>query len=59
VLKKDDMVKKNMMQHVMAERSIMAKSSNPFIVKLSYAFQSKVPLCILSSCPLHEWACSL
>jgi hypothetical protein len=43
VLKKDDMVKKNMMQHVMAERSIMAKSSNPFIVKLSYAFQSKVP----------------
>ncbi|KAL6060878.1 Serine/threonine-protein kinase greatwall [Balamuthia mandrillaris] len=41
MLKKDDMVRKNMVEHVMAERDIMASTRNPFVVKLYYAFQSE------------------
>jgi serine/threonine protein kinase len=42
MLKKDDMVRKNMVEHVMAERDIMAGNNNSFVVKLYYAFQSEV-----------------
>lgn len=41
MLKKDDMVRKNMVEHVMAERDIMAGNNNSFVVKLYYAFQSE------------------
>lgn len=40
VLKKQDMVRKNMVSQVLAERKVLALSSAPFIVKLFYAFQS-------------------
>lgn len=40
VLKKDVMVRKNMVSHVMAERKVLSLSNNPFVVKLYYAFQS-------------------
>eukprot|EP00005_Dracoamoeba_jomungandri_P000573 CAMPEP_0174253590 /NCGR_PEP_ID=MMETSP0439-20130205/2960_1 /TAXON_ID=0 /ORGANISM="Stereomyxa ramosa, Strain Chinc5" /LENGTH=1854 /DNA_ID=CAMNT_0015334699 /DNA_START=66 /DNA_END=5630 /DNA_ORIENTATION=- len=40
ILKKEDMIRKNMVDHVMAERDIMASTKNPFIVRLYYAFQS-------------------
>ena len=40
VLQKDVMVRKNMVSHVMAERTALSLSNNPFVVKLYYAFQS-------------------
>ncbi|PRP84407.1 hypothetical protein PROFUN_08087 [Planoprotostelium fungivorum] len=44
VLKKSDMVRKNMVDHVIAERNILAQTKNPFVVKLFYAFQSETNL---------------
>jgi serine/threonine protein kinase len=41
VMKKDVMVRKNMVSHVMAERKVLSLSNNPFVVKLYYAFQSE------------------
>jgi serine/threonine protein kinase len=41
VLKKVDMVRKNMVSQVMAERKVLSLSRNPFVVRLYYAFQSK------------------
>lgn len=41
-LKKADMIRKNMVDHVIAERNILAQTENPFLVKLYYAFQSDV-----------------
>ncbi|KAI9209256.1 serine/threonine protein kinase 15, partial [Polychytrium aggregatum] len=41
ILKKDDMIRKNMVSQVLAERKVLALSRNPFVVKLYYAFQSK------------------
>lgn len=50
MLKKDDMIRKNMVQHVMAERDIMASVQNPFVVKLYYSFQSQVLLKMVPNC---------
>jgi len=44
VLKKADMIRKNMVDHVIVERNILAQTKNPFVVKLFYAFQSKANL---------------
>ncbi|KAJ1543625.1 hypothetical protein HK405_009194, partial [Cladochytrium tenue] len=41
VLKKRDMIRKNMVAHVQAEHKALTLSRNPFVVKLFYAFQSK------------------
>ncbi|KAJ3031801.1 hypothetical protein HK097_005406, partial [Rhizophlyctis rosea] len=41
ILKKDDMVRKNMVSHVLAERKVLALSRNPFVVKLFFAFHSR------------------
>ncbi|GAM26119.1 hypothetical protein SAMD00019534_092940 [Acytostelium subglobosum LB1] len=40
VLKKLDTIRKNMVDHVIIERNILAAVQNPFVVKLFYAFQS-------------------
>ncbi|EFA80964.1 protein serine/threonine kinase [Heterostelium album PN500] len=40
-LKKIDMVKKNQIDHVKVERNILAYTSNPFVVKMYYSFQSR------------------
>eukprot|EP01133_Synstelium_polycarpum_P014082 gene14082-16599_t len=40
VLKKLDTIRKNMVDHVIVERNILATVQNPFVVKLFYAFQS-------------------
>ncbi|EGG20039.1 protein serine/threonine kinase [Cavenderia fasciculata] len=40
VLKKLDTIRKNMVDHVLIERNILATVQNPFVVKLFYAFQS-------------------
>jgi hypothetical protein len=37
-----DLARKNMVNAVMAERNVLATVHNPFIVKMFYAFQSKV-----------------
>lgn len=36
------MIRKNMVDHVIVERNILAQTRNPFVVKLFYAFQSNV-----------------
>ncbi|KAJ3217914.1 hypothetical protein HDU67_007065 [Dinochytrium kinnereticum] len=41
ILKKEDMIRKNMIAHVRAEHKVLTISRNPFVVKLYYAFQSK------------------
>ncbi|KJE88710.1 serine/threonine kinase [Capsaspora owczarzaki ATCC 30864] len=41
VIKKEDIVRKNMLQQVIAERNALAVSTNQFIVKLFYSFQSQ------------------
>eukprot|EP01113_Clastostelium_recurvatum_P026688 TRINITY_DN3203_c0_g1_i1.p1 TRINITY_DN3203_c0_g1~~TRINITY_DN3203_c0_g1_i1.p1 ORF type:complete len:1543 (+),score=208.48 TRINITY_DN3203_c0_g1_i1:151-4779(+) len=40
-LNKADMVKKNQADHVRIERNILAYTSNPFVVKMYYSFQSR------------------
>ncbi|KAN0015604.1 hypothetical protein ACTFIU_008343 [Dictyostelium citrinum] len=40
-LKKSDMIKKNQLDHVKVERNILAYTSNPFVVKMYYSFQTK------------------
>ncbi|ORY54027.1 serine/threonine protein kinase 15 [Neocallimastix californiae] len=41
VMKKSDMIRKNMVSQVMAEKKVLELSRNPFVVKLYYAFHSK------------------
>ncbi|KAI9140186.1 serine/threonine protein kinase 15 [Paraphysoderma sedebokerense] len=41
ILKKDDMIRKNMVNHVLAERRVLSLSKTPHVVKLYYAFQSR------------------
>ncbi|KAF9108899.1 hypothetical protein BGX27_008185 [Mortierella sp. AM989] len=41
ILKKADMVRKNMVSHVLAERRVLALTRTPFVVQLFYAFSSK------------------
>jgi hypothetical protein len=41
VLKKEDMIKKNMVSQVLAERQVLGLLDNPYVVKLYYAFHSK------------------
>jgi serine/threonine protein kinase len=48
ILKKVDMVRKNMVNHVLAERRVLSLSKTPFVVKLYYAFQSQDYLYLVS-----------
>ncbi|ORX45049.1 kinase-like protein [Piromyces finnis] len=41
VMKKSDMIRKNMVSQVLAEKKVLELSRNPFVVKLYYAFHSK------------------
>jgi serine/threonine protein kinase len=41
VIRKKDIIRKNLKDAVMTERDALAKAQNPFVVKLFYAFQSK------------------
>jgi serine/threonine-protein kinase RIM15 len=45
VLRKSDMIQKNQEKYVKAERNILARTQNPFVIKMYYAFQSKVLSC--------------
>ena len=41
IMKKDEMVGKNMVNHVLAERKVLSVLSSEFIVRMFYAFQSQ------------------
>ncbi|KAJ9048564.1 hypothetical protein DSO57_1033834 [Entomophthora muscae] len=41
VIRKDDMIRKNMVREVMTERKVMSLASMPFVASLFYAFHSK------------------
>ena len=41
VMEKNEMIRKNMAQQVIAERDALAVSKSPFVVKLFYSLQSK------------------
>lgn len=41
MMKKEDLVHKNVVEQVLAERDIMASSNNPFVVKLFYALETE------------------
>uniref|UniRef100_A0A663LY91 Serine/threonine-protein kinase greatwall n=1 Tax=Athene cunicularia TaxID=194338 RepID=A0A663LY91_ATHCN len=57
VMKKADMINKNMVHQVQAERDALALSKSPFIVHLYYSLQSanNVYLLILLSCPFTDF----
>jgi serine/threonine kinase 38 len=46
-MKKSEMVKKNQIAHVKAERDILSKAKNPWIVELKYSFQDDLNLYIV------------
>ena len=52
VLKKEDTLRKNMTDNVIAERKILSSINNPFVVNLYYAFQNKKYLyLVMEYCP--------
>jgi len=40
IMKKQEMLKKNQVQHIRAERDVLALADNPWVVKLHYSFQN-------------------
>ena len=42
VMKKRDLIRKNMVESVNNERNILALANNPFVVRFYYSFTSKV-----------------
>lgn len=54
-LKKKHLIKKNQVEHTIAERSILENIQHPFIIELAYAFQNKTKLYfVLEFCPGGE-----
>jgi serine/threonine kinase 38 len=41
VMRKIDMIKKNQVQHIRAERDLLSAADNPWVVKLFYSFQDE------------------
>mmetsp|Transcript_9362 Transcript_9362/g.23614 ORF Transcript_9362/g.23614 Transcript_9362/m.23614 type:complete len:318 (-) Transcript_9362:407-1360(-) len=48
VVKKDDVRRRNQMEHTKAERRIMAKITHPFVISLMFAFQSRDKLYMIT-----------
>eukprot|EP00808_Paulinella_micropora_P028158 g48717.t1 len=44
ILKKTEMLKKNQVAHIRAERDVLALADNPWVVKLHYSFQDNLNL---------------
>ena len=44
-LKKAEMLRRGQVDHVKAERNVLAEVDNPFIVRLYYSFQVRSPGC--------------
>lgn len=52
VLKKNQLIKQNLMKYAVTERNILSVTNNPFVVKLHYAFQSEDRLMlVMDFCP--------
>lgn len=47
VLKKDAIIKDNMVSHILAEKTILAKVHHPFVVSLKWAFQTDEKLYLI------------
>jgi serine/threonine protein kinase len=41
MMKKTEMLKKNQVAHIRAERDVLALADNPWVVKLHYSFQDE------------------
>ncbi|KAI8926787.1 serine/threonine protein kinase 15, partial [Entophlyctis helioformis] len=54
VIRKDDMIRKNMVSQVLAERHVLSLSNNPFVVRLFYAFHTKEYLYLVMEYLLEE-----
>jgi serine/threonine protein kinase len=55
VLKKEDVVKRNQVEHTKTERRVLGYVKHPYIVRLHYAFQSKKRLyLVMNFCPGGE-----
>jgi len=55
VLKKAEIVKRNQVEHTIAERRILENIRHPFVVKMDFAFQSNSKLYfVLEYCPGGE-----
>jgi serine/threonine protein kinase len=55
ILKKKQMIKRNQVEHIKTERSILELIDNPFIIKLKYAFQNPQKLyLVMEYCPGGE-----
>eukprot|EP00916_Digyalum_oweni_P019226 GHVL01032014.1.p1 GENE.GHVL01032014.1~~GHVL01032014.1.p1 ORF type:complete len:366 (-),score=56.98 GHVL01032014.1:128-1225(-) len=55
MLRKENIVKRNQVEHIKTERSVMEQLSHPFIVELKYAFQTKKKLYfVMEYCPGGE-----
>lgn len=54
---KEAMIMKNQVEHVHAERDVLATSSNPRVVTLHYSFQvGDAPLVVVAAtCTRHRW----
>jgi len=44
VMKKSEMLKKNQVQHIRAERDVLTLADNPWVVRLQYSFQDEANL---------------
>lgn len=42
IMKKSDIQKANLSEHISLEKTILEKSDTPFLVKLKYAFQTNL-----------------
>ena len=52
VLSKDKLMDNNYIKYALTERNVLSYTSHPFIVKLSYAFQTKRKLYLIPDyCP--------
>lgn len=49
VMRKDNIIKKNHVDYMKAERDILTKVVHPFIVQLRYSFQVKIYVCLFFS----------
>ena len=47
VLRKEKIIRQNLLQYVMTERNVLTKCNHPFIVKLNYAFQTNTKLFLI------------
>ena len=57
VLRKERIIGQNLLKYALAERNVLSMSNHPFIVKLSYAFQTSTKLfLVLEYCPNGDLA---